>query len=203
MKSWLAALLTVAGIASAQPAHAQGAAAAPGAVNVTIIPAGATFFTEGTETNGPSFGNYDVGAGVAVNFNRYVGIEGEVSSSVGVSQDLTFSDRTSTQKTPNIVNYTGNVVLSVPSHGSVVPYLSGGVGGLTMLERADLGINNSETFLTGNVGAGLKWFNGNWGLRGDYRFVAVKSRDDAPAFFGQETRYGHRVYAGVLINVGR
>ena len=33
--------------------------------------------------------------------------------------------------------------------------------------------------------------------------IAVRSKDDAPAFFGQETRYGHRVYGGVLLNVGR
>jgi hypothetical protein len=31
----------------------------------------------------------------------------------------------------------------------------------------------------------------------------VQSKDDAPSFFGQETRYGHRVYGGVLINAGR
>jgi len=31
----------------------------------------------------------------------------------------------------------------------------------------------------------------------------LKSKEDAPAFFGQETRYGHRVYGGVLLNVGR
>jgi len=37
----------------------------------------------------------------------------------------------------------------------------------------------------------------------DYRFTAVRSKDDAPSFFGQETRYGHRVYGGVLINAGR
>jgi Outer membrane protein beta-barrel domain len=203
MNRWFAALLTIAGIAGANPVHAQNAAPAPGTVVVSIIPAGTTFFTEGTETNGPSFGNYDLGAGVGVNFNRYIGIEGEVSGSIGVSQDLTFNDRTTTQKTPNILNYTGNVVVSAANHSSVVPYLTGGVGGLTMFERADLGIDGSESFLTGNVGAGLKWFNGRWGLRGDYRFVAVRSRDDAPAFFGQETRYGHRVYGGVLINTGQ
>ena len=203
MNRWFAALLTIAGIAGANPVHAQNAVPAPGTVVVSIIPAGTTFFTEGTETNGPSFGNYDVGAGVGVNFNRYIGIEGEVSGSIGVSQDLTFNDRTTTQKTPNMLNYTGNVVVSAANHSSVVPYLTGGVGGLTMFERVDLGIDGSESFLTGNVGGGVKWFNGRWGLRGDYRFVAVKSRDDAPAFFGQETRYGHRVYGGVVINTGQ
>jgi len=35
---------------------------------------------------------------------------------------------------------------------------------------------------------------------GDYRFGIVRSKDDAPAFFGQDTRYMHRVYGAVIIN---
>ena len=85
----------------------------------------------------------------------------------------------------------------------MVPYLTGGVGGQTQFERRVLTVNDSTTFLTGNVGGGISWYAGRWGLRGDYRFIAVQSKDDAPAFFGQETRYGHRVYAGVLLNVAR
>ena len=72
-----------------------------------------------------------------------------------------------------------------------------------LFERASLGINDTETFLTGNVGGGVKWYAGRWGVRGDYRFITVQSKDDAPAFFGQETRYGHRVYGGVILNVVR
>ena len=64
-------------------------------------------------------------------------------------------------------------------------------------------MNDAETFLTGNPGGGLNRYAGRWGLRGDYRVIAVRSRDDAPAFFGRETRYGHRVYGGVLLNLGR
>ena len=82
-----------------------------------------------------------------------------------------------------------------------MPYVTGGVGGLSLLETAGLGINQTETFLTGNVGGGLKWYAGRWGLRADYRFVGVQSKDDAPEFFGQDTRYGHRVYAGVIVNL--
>jgi hypothetical protein len=47
----------------------------------------------------------------------------------------------------------------------------------------------------------VKWYAGRWGLRGDYRFIGVQSKDDAPAFFGEETRYGHRVSAAVILNV--
>ena len=204
MTRWIAVLLTAVGlVVGAGEAFAQEATSGPGVVQVTIIPGGATFFTEGKNTSGPSFGNYDLGAGLAVNFNKYVGIEGEVSGSLGISQDLQLGGLTSNLKTPNLLNYSGNLVVYAPNKTSVVPYVTGGVGGLSAFERAEVGINSTETFLTGNVGGGVNWYAGRWGLRGDYRFIAVRSKDDAPAFFGQETRYGHRVYGGVLLNVGR
>jgi len=204
MTRWFAVLLVIAGLVGATPAYAQDSVPGPGSVVVTVIPGGGTYFTEGKDTKGPSFGNYELGAGVEVNFNRYVGVEGEVSGALGVSQDLQFGGITSNTKTPNLLNYSGNLVVSAPTHSSVVPYVTGGIGGLSMFDKTNLGINDTETFLTGNVGGGVKWFsNRRWGLRGDYRFVAVRAKDDAPAFFGQETRYGHRVYGGVLLNAGR
>jgi hypothetical protein len=175
----------------------------PGKVEVSIIPGGGIFFTEGKDTQSPSFGNYDLGGSVTVNFNRYVGVEGEVSGGLGVSQSLDFSGVTQADtKTPHLVNYTGNLIVHL-ANGPLVPYVTGGVGGLSMFEQADLGIADTETFFTGNVGAGVKWYSGRLGLRGDYRFITVQSKDDAPVFFGQETRYGHRVYGGIIINVGR
>jgi len=203
MTRWIAVLLTAVGLVGSGEVYAQEATPGPGAVQVTIIPGGATFFTEGKNASGPSFGNYDLGAGLAVNFNRYVGIEGEVSGALGISQDLQLGGATSNLKTPNLLNYSGNLVVYAPNKSSVVPYVTGGIGGLSAFERPSLGINNTETFLTGNVGGGLNWYAGRWGLRGDYRFVAVRAKDDAPDFFGQETRYGHRVYGGVILNVGR
>jgi hypothetical protein len=203
MKRSIAVLVAALSFAGGRTAFAQEAAARPGPVVVTIIPAGGTFFTEGKDLKGPSFGNYDLGAAVAVNVNRYVGIEAEVSGALGVSQSLQFAGVTADRTTPHILNYSGNFVVSAPSRSSVVPYLTGGVGGLSLLEKADLGIIGTQTFLTGNVGGGLAWYAGRWGLRGDYRFIAVRSKDDAPAFFGRETRYGHRVYAGLILNTGR
>ena len=97
------------------------------------------------------------------------------------------------------------MVSPAPTHSSLVPYITGGVGGQTVFARAELGINDTQTFLTGNAGAGLKWYaaNGRWGLRGDYRFIAVRANDNTPAFFGPETRFANRVYGGVIINVLR
>jgi hypothetical protein len=196
----LTALLLVGGV---DRASAQESAPGPGTVEVTVVPGGATFFTN--TGNGSSFGNYNAGAGVTYNVNSVVGIEGEFASSIGISQNLTDGGFRGTQKTPSTLSYTGNLVVSAPTHSSVVPYVTGGIGALTMLQQASLGINSTETFLTGNVGGGLKWYapNGRWGLRGDYRFIATQSKDTAPAFFGQDTRYGHRVYGAVVINALR
>src|SRR6185295_17734820 len=201
----LLTVLAVVGLVSVgtSPAFAQEVAPGAGRVEVSIIPAGGVWFTENTDAQEPSFGNYDLGAAVAVNFNRYIGVEGEVSGALGIAQDLQLGSVTANRKSPHMVNYSGNVVVSAANHSSVVPYVTGGVGGLSLFERASLGINDTETFLTGNVGGGVKWYSGRWGLRGDYRFVGVQSKDDAPAFFGTETRYGHRVYGAVLINIGR
>jgi len=203
MTRWIAVMFVAVGFASAHPVYAQDAVPRPGTVVVTIIPGGTTFFTEGKETSEPSFNNYGLGGSVEANFNRYLGVEGEVTGGLGITQDLQFTGGTSNTKTPNLLNFSGNVVVSAANRSSIVPYVTGGVGGLTLFEKASLGINNTDTFLTGNVGGGVKWFNGRWGLRGDYRFVTVKSRDDASNFFGQETRYGHRVYGGLLFNATR
>lgn len=204
MTRLIATALTVAAIGAATPAFAQDAAPGPGRVVVTIIPGGATFFTDADDNpRGPGFGNYELGGSVAVNFNRYVGVEGEVSGGIGVSQAMELGSSTIDEKSPNLLNYSANLVLSAPNRTSVVPYLTGGVGGMTMFEREAVTVNDVETFLTGNVGGGLAWYAGRWGLRADYRFIAVQSKDDAPSFFGAENRYGHRVYAGVLLNVGR
>jgi hypothetical protein len=192
---WTSALvLLVAGGAFGQTAPR------PGTLEITAIPAGGTFFT--SKGDSPSFGNYTYGGALTWNINPFVGIEGEVGGTAGVTQDLELANGILNAKTPNTFNYTGNVVVSAPTSGSLVPFVTAGVGGLTMFNRAELGIADQSTFLTGNLGGGLKWYapNGRWGIRGDYRFVTVRSKDDAPAFFGQDTRYGHRVYVGLVVN---
>jgi hypothetical protein len=203
MARWFAviALISLVGAGSAQ-AQTSESTPGPGTIEITIIPGGGTFFTEGSDSNGPSFGNYDLGGSATLNVSRHLGFEGEVSGLLGISQSLDFVNGTIDEKTPHFLNYSGNVVVSAP-RGSVVPYATAGLGGLSLFERAPLGVNDTTTFLTSNVGGGVKWYAGRWGLRGDYRFIAVQSKDDAPAFFGQEARYGHRVYGGVILNVVR
>jgi len=204
MSRWIGALFIAATVVvAASPVSAQEAKPGPGLVQVTIIPGGATFVTEGQSALGPSFGNYQLGGAVAFNVNRYVAIEGEVNEALGLSQDLQLGGLTSNLKSPNLLNYSGNLVVYARHYGGVVPYATGGLGSLIAFKRTEVGIDDTETFLTGNVGGGLNWYAGRWGIRGDYRFIAIGSQNDAPAFFGQQTRYAHRVYGGVLLNIAR
>jgi opacity protein-like surface antigen len=203
MKRSIALFLGAFAVIGAGRVFAQDVPPGPSTVEVTAIPAGGTFFT--SKNNAPSFGNYALGGALTYNINPVIGVEGEVSGSLGITEDMDFAGVTNHTRSPNFLNYSGNVVVSIPTASAFVPYATGGVGGLTMFERRSLGIDSTDTLLTGNVGGGVKWYaaNSRWGLRGDYRFTYVWSKDDAPAFFGKDDRYGHRVYAGVIINVAR
>src|ERR1700752_4766269 len=85
MKKFLVLGFVLASFGVADRAYAQEGPAGAGRAEITLIPAGGVFFTENTDTSAPSFGNYQFGGGVTYNFNRFVGVEGEVTSSVGLS----------------------------------------------------------------------------------------------------------------------
>ena len=125
MKRWIAVMVLMVGVAGVRQANAQESAAGPGTVNVTVIPGGAAFFVEGKDSKVPSFANYGLGAGVDVNFNRFVGVEAEVTGALGVTQNLQFTSGTVNAKTPNLLNYSGNLVVSAANHSAVVPYVDG------------------------------------------------------------------------------
>lgn len=211
MTSRVTAFLVVAALAGAAAAFGQEVEQPQSAVEVTIIPGGATIFQKGDETGEPAFTNYGLGGAVTFNLRRYFGVEAEVLTSLGISQNLEFATFRQDARTPNILQYTGNLTVYVPTRSAVVPFVIGGVGGLTLFEKEPLVIPDTRTFLAGNVGGGVKWYAGRWGLRADYRFLAVRDREpDAlgpgvrprAEFFGKETRYGHRVYGALVLNVG-
>ena len=196
-------LIMVAAIIGCGQAYAQEISAGPGLVEVTVIPAGAAFVS--SKNGSPSFGNYGLGTAVTYNINSLVGIEGEFGAMIATTSDLQFGTLNHNTKGPNMLNYNVNGIVTAANLGAARVYGAGGIGGLTMFERAGLGVTNDTTFFAGNVGGGVKWYapNSRWGLRGDYRFLMTKSNSDAPAFFGQDRRYGHRLYAGVIVNAAR
>jgi hypothetical protein len=196
--------LLVAFALGAGSAYGQEGTAGAGRFEVGAFPGGAIFFTESGDGTEPNFGNYALGGSMTFNVNRYVGVEGEGGGTVGIRQNFTAAETAFVdQRTPGMWMYHGNVIVNPAGNDrAFVPYATAGVGGLTMAPWGDvdaLGVTTHETYLTGNVGGGLKWFSTQrFGVRGDYRFFAVRNKDTAPWFFGNENRFGHRVQAGLI-----
>ena len=202
------------------------AIAGSGTVNATS--------SSGTEAN---FENRVVGAGVTYNFNSMLGIEGEVGGGLGVKRtfaSLTSSvvttdavldddgnvveDATSSvvpmtafthAASPRTLGYQANLVFHPMSNDhALVPYVSGGVGGLTLFQRSalqDLGFMDTATYLTGNAGAGLKWLmKSGFGIRADYRLSTVKHRATDALLFGLSGRpYNHRIATSIEYTFGK
>jgi Outer membrane protein beta-barrel domain len=186
-------------------AFAQEAGVGAGRVEIGAFPGGGIFFGKDANDNGPNFGNYALGASVTANFNKWVGVEGEVGGGIGIRQDMTFNGIPfNHQKTPDMLAYNGNVVVNpIGNDRAVVPYVVGGIGGLTLFtgkEVVPLGVTTDETYFTGNVGGGVKWFaTRHIGLRADGRVIAVKNKDAAPFFGYEDNRYGVRIYGGLVL----
>ena len=192
-------------LCTAAGASAQERGAGAGRVEIGAFPGGGMFFTKTSNGNEPEFGNYALGGSFTVNANRWVGFEGEGGGTVGVRQAFNFGETAYTnQRSPNTWMYHGNVVVNPGgSDRALVPYATAGLGGLTLCPCGDakntLGVTTYKTYLTGNMGGGLKWFaTPHVGFRGDYRMFIVRNNSTAPLFFGNETRYGHRVQGGLV-----
>jgi hypothetical protein len=202
LRTGITALVLSAAVAA--PAVAQDIGAGAGRVEISAAPIGGVFFMRSADDEEPRFDNYGIGAAFAGNLNRWVGLEADFGVAVGRRQNLTFIGAPLVdQKTPNLFSYTGGVVVNPwGSNRAWVPYVAGGVGGMTLLNAGSadpLDVDNNHTFLTTNVGGGLRWFaNDNWGIRGDYRVFFVRGQDDAPLFFGREDRRAHRVSASFI-----
>lgn len=179
-----------------------------GRADVTIAPVGGMFFTRSSTGTEPKFDNYAIAGALTLNLSTWVALEGEFGNAVGIRQDIVQADGTviPNQSSPRSYQYNANVLVHpTGSHHPLAPYVVGGIGGITMLATdrvRPLGITSNTTFLTGNIGGGMKVFAGRrWGLRADYRLFAIQNKSSAPQFFGrEEVRFGHRVYGALLLN---
>jgi hypothetical protein len=194
MKRWTGSVIIMLSIVVGRP-HAQQAPA--GNAELTVIPASWTYFGNSTAKSQPSFARYDLGIAMGFRANRLVGVEAEVGVSLGMKQ---VGRMALEETTPDMFSYTWNAVVQPRGH-AVVPYATAGIGGLTISRKEYSLANNADTVLTGNVGGGIKWFESNhrWGIRADYRLQMLRSGRDAAEFFGRGTRYGHRVYGGIIL----
>ena len=206
---------------AAVPTHAQSSSPDPPRVEFTLSPAGVLVFSE--KQREPEFANYRLGGAVTVNLSRFIAFEAEAGASLGLARSVDVGIEVDAARTapdtapaalnaarhapypddhhPTTLDYNANLVFALRTKSRLVPYLSAGAGAITLFSREELGLNDNENYFTGNAGGGVKWLlrNGRWGVRADYRFLAVRSKSDAPAFFGRINRYGHRLYGALIL----
>lgn len=196
--------MTATAMLAATAASGQDATAVPGNIEVEATPAGAISFRPGLQGTAPDFTNYTLGVSVRWRANRLIGAEGEAAFGFGGERTVMFQGRELvSQKMPDTATYMGNIVLNPMRHHATAPYLTGGLGVLSILTREGveaLGITTDHTLFAGNLGGGVKWYvQRGWGIRMDYRFLMVRGDPDAPTFFGRDgARYGHRLCAGIF-----
>jgi opacity protein-like surface antigen len=168
------------------------------------VPGSVVMFQEAAD-GAPAFNSYTTFGTVGVNFNGAVGVEGEFGVNFGFDQEIPFVLDEPESRPPTMVAYSGNVIAHLVSRRrTMVPYVVAGAGGLTLVERPSLGVTSNPTFLTLSAGVGIKFnVTEHWGIRTEYRYLAVVARDGAPDFFGHEHRIGHRLAAGLTFGGGR
>jgi hypothetical protein len=209
-KAVLAAVVLLAGCSVAA---AQGTSIGAGKVELGGFPGGGTFFVGGDNNKEVNFNVYTAGGGLTYYLNQKAAVEGEVTGSVGWAQDVFFNNaKVIHTQMPTVWSYSGNLLFFPGgTAGKRVPaYLTGGIGALSLSPRVptkpfgyDVDTVGTQTFITENIGGGIKIFRAadapNWGFRADYRYLMVNSNSSAPAFFAKSKRRGaHRVYIGML-----
>jgi hypothetical protein len=204
MRTGIALVAAVALTLGTAQAQDIGAGAGPGRVEIAAFPVGGMFFGH-SDNHNPNFGDYALGGAVTVNVTKWIAFEGDLGGGIGIRQDMTVNGVSLTnQKSPHMFAFNGDLVVNVMGRDrELCPYVLAGVGGLrvfTNTEVASLGLVSDETYFTGNVGAGVKWFaTRHVGLRGDARLFMVKNKDQAPFFNTDGNQFGGRIYAGVLL----
>jgi len=201
----LVSLMVSAAVASAQEPGAVGA----GKLEVGGFPGGGLWFVGGDDNTEVDFNNYDFGGGATWYLNPMTAIEAEAAFGLGISQNVNYRNREVQRiQMPHTLSTGGNIVIfPAGSARRVAGYVTGGVGTLTLYSRTAsslvFGLTDNQSFLTTNVGGGVKIFRRgdgrNWGFRIDYRVLMVNSKSDATRFFAQsKRRTGHRFYIGML-----
>jgi len=205
----VAGLLTWLVLLAAGPAFGQTPTTTVGAgkLEVALIPGGWLSVSEPDVQPEPAFSQYLFGGSFTVNWS-VIGLEGEFFLAPGRTQDLKYGSAPSVnQTTPGVfIDSVSAVFPLMGNRRKVIPYAASGIGEFTVM-RTDDNVTqpDTETFTTGFFGGGVKWYSsGRWGVRGDYRFLVVRSKfASAGAFFGEELRKANRLYGALTVNLIR
>jgi hypothetical protein len=168
----LGAILVTSGVALAQEVGA-------GRVEIdSALLGGGTLFIPSAA---PRSIGYVFDAAANVNVSRQIGLEGDFAWAMSRQHTVGLTGvAPATVRTPNMLFYTANVIFSPLGHGrKFIPYAEFGGGALEVLGGSpsdSFGLAPGSTHLIANAGGGARWFPiPHWGVRGDYRYIAVRN----------------------------
>ena len=185
-----------------------------GTFEVGGFPGGGMWLTGGDDNTEVDFNTYDFGGYASWYFHPMVALEAQADFGLGLSQNVNYKNEIVYRvQMPHTLGISGDVLFfPMGSARRVAGYVAGGVGALRLYSRTAasrlFGLTENETFMSTNVGAGVKIFRRddhlNWGFRIDYRILMVNENSDAVPLFAQSKgRMGHRFYIGLLYTVKR
>jgi hypothetical protein len=195
-------------------ASAQEASPGAGKLEIGGFPGGGLWLGGGDDNTEVNFNNYDFGGGATWYVTPRAAIETEAAFGLGISQNVNYHNKIVYRiQMPHTLGVSGNIVIfPAGSAKHVAGYVTGGAGTLILYSRTAparvFGLTGNESFLTTNVGGGVKIFRKgdarNWGFRIDYRLLMVNSKSGAVPLFAQsKRRIGHRFYIGMLYTMKR
>jgi hypothetical protein len=206
--------MAIALAASCAVASAQEVAPGAGKLEIGGFPGGGLWLGGGNDNLEVNFNNYAFGGDATWYLNSRAAIEGEGAFGLGLSQNVNYKNQIVYRvQMPHTLGVNGNIVIfPAGSAKRVAGYVTGGAGTLTLFSRTAaaryFGLTQNESFVSTNVGGGLKIFrrgtSRNWGFRIDYRLMFVNSKSDAVALFAKsKRRMGNRFYIGMLYTMRR
>jgi opacity protein-like surface antigen len=196
----IASILLAAGAAFAQDVKG------PKRTEITsAIFAGGMVIMPSPQVGGPASRNYLINLALTRNLTRWIGVEadGGVALSQSQTHDL-YGTVPDDARTSNLLLYSGNVVVNAFSDDRpVMPYLIAGLGAVRTFSDEDAaasGLAANTTYLTGSAGAGARWFpETHWGMRVDYRYLAIKNDAPAPPAGQRIVRSAHQIYVALIL----
>jgi opacity protein-like surface antigen len=136
--------------------------------------------------------SFEFGGNIGYAWNRVVGVEflADFTPSFGISNNFNIADANRLVDDPRVSTYMFNAIAGVPiSAGRFEPYVSGGVGGVTLaadvldnvLDPNGPSSRSSVTRFGGNIGGGVYTFAGNIGFRADIRYFRAATDNNRTA----------------------
>jgi hypothetical protein len=148
---------------------------------------------------------YVFDAALNMNVSRRFGIEGDFAWAMSRQHTVGLAGvAPATVRSPNMLFYTANIIISPLGHSrKFIPYVEFGGGALQVLGGSasdSFGLAPDSAYLIANIGGGARWFPiPHWGVRGDYRYIAIRNANPPVGIGVVPVGHVQRLYGALVL----